>query len=398
MSERKGGPLEGLKILDMTRVLSGPLATSWLSDMGASVIKVEDPNGGDSTRGVDGYCNYFATFNRNKRCVTLNLKDPKGKEMFLELVKKSDVVAENFRPGTMEKLGLGFDVLRSVNEKIVLASISGYGQTGPYSHRPGYDVVGQAMGGIMSLTGEADGRPLKCGPSIGDTTAGMNMVVGILAALYRVNATGKGERVEVSLVDSVLALCSADYVKYAETGELPKRWGNDYGGWCPYGGGFEAVGGYFNIGVGTDKHWQLFCEKVIGRPELGTDPRFINHEARVEHRAETNKLVADWCIDLPIKEAVETLNKAGVPAAQIYDFADIRADENFTVHRQMIKQLADPVVGEFSYVNTPNRFLESGLVEPRPAGKLGQYNEEVYGEYLGLSPAEVAELKKNGTI
>ena len=398
MEIKKTGPLAGLKVLDLTRVLSGPMATSWLSDMGASVIKVEDPNGGDSTRGTEGYSHYYATFNRSKRCVTLNLKDPKGKEMFLELVRQVDVVTENFRPGTMEKLGLSFDELRAVNERIVLVSISGYGQTGPYSQRPGYDAVGQAMGGIMSATGEVGGGPLKCGPSVGDVTAGMNMVVGVLAALYRVNATGKGERVEVSLVDSVLALCADDFVYYEENGAQGPRLGNDYGGWCPYGGGFRAVGGYFNMGVGTDKQWGLFCEKVLGRPELASDPRFIDHDARWGNRDETYKLVTDWCTDLPVRAAVEALNQAGVPAAQVYDYADIEADEHFTVHRQMIKRVPDPVGGEIRYVNIPTRFRESGLVEPRAAGFLGQYNEEVYGEFLGLSPEEVAELKKNGTI
>ena len=402
MNEKKCGPLQGLKILDLTCVLSGPLATSWLSDMGASVVKVENPDGGDATRLNAPFVNdasaYYATFNRNKRCVTLNLKDPKGKEMFLEMVKKVDVVTENFRPGTMEKLGLSFDVLRSVNEKIILASISGYGQTGPYSDRPGYDVVGQAMGGIMSITGEADGGPMKCGPSIGDMTSGMNLAMGILAALYRVNTTGKGERVEVALVDSVLALCAYDYIKYGLTGELPKRYGNGYGGWCPYGGGYAAADGYFNVGVGSEKHWALFCEKVIGRPELATDPRFCSQEARVTNRALTDKLVTDWSGKLPVKEAVDILNNAGVPAAQVYDFADITADENFTVHREMIKHMDHPIIGDLPYVNMPTRFLESGLVEPVAAGTLGQYNEEVYSEYLGLTPDDVAELKKNGTI
>jgi len=399
MTMRKGGPLEGLKILDLTRVLSGPFATSWLSDMGATVIKLEDPEGGDTSRGVEGYNNGFAVLNRNKRCVTLNLKTAKGKEMFLELVKQVDVVTENFRPGTLEKLGLGFEAMRAVNEKIVLVSVSGYGQNGPYAHRPGYDPVGQAMGGIMSVTGEKGGTPLRCGPSIADITSGMNMVIGVLAAMYRVNATGKGEWVDISLVDTVLGLCSTNYASYHANGCVqPPLLGNDYGGWTPYGGGFKTLDGYFNIGVGQDKHWRFFCEKLLGRPELGTDPKFLTQATRSENREETNKLVADWCANLTVKEAVEKLNEAGVPAAQVYGFADIDADEHFTVHRKMVRKMDNPILGEISYVSIPPIFREAGLSEPTQAGLLGQFNEEVYGECLGLSPEEVAELKKNGTI
>jgi formyl-CoA transferase len=298
----------------------------------------------------------------------------------------------------MARLGLGFEDLRAVNEKIVMVSISGYGQTGPYSQRPGYDVVGQAMGGIMSITGEADGRPMKCGPSIGDISSGMNMVIGVLAAMYRVKETGKGEWVDISLVDSVLGLCSSDYLGYHKDGVMPPRRGNNYGFWVPYGGCYQAADGYFNVGVGAEKYWKLLCENVLGRPELATDPRFCDHPARVEHREETDKLIADWCAELPVAEAVERLNKGGVPAAKVYDFADIDADEHFTVHRKMVRTMEHPILGELHYVSVPPIFKEAGLSDPTPADLMGQSNEAVYGECLGLTPEDLAELKKQGVI
>ena len=401
MQTKNIGPLAGVKILDLTCVLSGPFGTSWLSDMGAEVIKVENPNGGDYTRQagpfINGYSNYFATVNRNKKPITLNLKDPKAKEMFFELVKQVDVVTENFKPGTMEKLGIGYEVLKKINPKLVFASISGYGQTGPYAHRPGYDVVSQAMGGIMSYTGFPENGPSKCGPSIGDITAGMNLCMGVLAGLYKAKTTGTGERVELSLVDSVLALTTQDYIDYGQTKNLPQQLGNGYSLWCPYGS-YKAKDRYYSIGVGTDKHWHDFCTLILKKPELEHDPRFAGPLDRVRNRAEMDAYVNAWAGQLPAAEVVEQVNAVGIPCALVYDFADIEADENFTVHRQMIKKMYHPQMGEILYINNPLRFTESGQREPVPAAPLGAYNEEIYGKYLGMTPEEVAQLKANGTI
>jgi len=401
MQTKNCGPLAGVKILDLTCVLSGPFGTSWLSDMGAEVIKVENPNGGDYTRQagpfINGYSNYFATVNRNKKTITMNLKDPKAKEMFFELVKQVDVVTENFKPGTMEKLGIGYETLKKINPRLVFASISGYGQTGPYAHRPGYDVVSQAMGGIMSYTGFPENGPSKCGPSIGDITAGMNLCMGVLAGLYKAKTTGTGERVELSLVDSVLALTTQDYIDYGHTKNLPQQLGNGYSLWCPYGS-YKAKDRYYSIGVGTDKHWHDFCTLILKKPELEHDPRFAGPLDRVRNRAQMDAYVNAWAGQLPAAEVVEQVNAVGIPCALVYDFADIEADENFTVHRQMIKKMYHPEMGEILYINNPLRFTESGQVEPKPAAPLGAFNEEIYGKYLGLSPEEVAQLKANGTI
>lgn len=400
MSEKRG-PLYGVKILDLTCVLSGPFGTSWLSDMGATVIKVENPAGGEYTRQcgpfVNGSSNYFATTNRNKKCVTLNLKDPEGKKMLLDMVKKVDVVTENFKPGTLEKLGIGYEVLKETNPAIVLASISGYGQEGLYSRRPGYDTVAQAMGAIMSITGTEEMPPLKCGPSIGDVTSGMNLVIGVLAALYRAKTTGQGDHVDVALVDSVLALTTQDFIDYSQTRKLPRRLGNNYSLWCPYGT-YKAKDKYYTIGVGTEAHWESFCRNILNRPELITDPRFETQPVRVEHRAEVDELVNEWAGKLPVKEVVDLLNQNNIPAAPVYDFDDVMEDVHFTEHRQMIKRVPHPEIGEVTYINMPVRFREAGLKEPEPAGYLGQYNEEVYGEYLGLSGEDLARLKEKGTI
>ncbi len=402
MSNEKRGPLEGVRILDFTNVLSGPFGTSWLGDMGAEIIKVENPlTGGDYSRRsgpyVNGCSNYYATVNRSKKNITLNLKEPEAVMMALELVRQSDVVTENFKPGTMDKLGLGFETLRAVKPDIVLASISGYGQTGPYSSRPGYDVVSQAMGTIMSITGYADDPPTKCGPSIGDVTAGMNLVIGVLAALYRAKKTGQAEWTEVSLVDSVLALTTQDYIDYGYTKNLPVRLGNDYSLWCPYGA-FMASDKQFTIGVGTEQHWASFCRNILNRPELITDERFCDQPARVRNRRLTHQLVEGWCSGITAAEAAEQLNAAGIPGAVVYDFADAEADENFTVHRQMIRHMQHPVIGDISYISTPVRFMESGLREPEAAGEVGQFNEEIFGKYLGLGPEDLKRLRARGVI
>jgi len=402
LSTTRRGPLEGVTILDLSCVLSGPFGTSWLSDMGATVIKVENPTtGGDYTRQagpfVDGHSTYYATVNRNKKCVTLNLKEPKGKEMFFELVKKADVVTENFKPGVMDKLGIGYEALRNVKKSIVLASISGYGQTGPYRNRPGYDVVAQAMGGMMSFTGFPGNPPTKCGSSVGDVAAGMNLVIGVLAALYSAKMTGEGQWVEVSLVDAMLALTTQDYIDYGHTKNLPVQLGNDYSLWCPYGT-YKAKDRYFTIGIGTEGHWLKFCKYILGKEELATDERYNSQAKRVANRAEVDALVNGWCSQISAKEVVDKLNEIVIPAAMVYNYADIEADENFTVHREMIKHMDHPDIGDVMYINMPVRFNGTKLVEPTPAGRLGQYNEEVYGQYLGLSHEEIEELKAKGVI
>ena len=269
------GLLDGVVVLDLTRVLAGPYSGLMLADMGATVIKLENPKGGDDTRKMGPFVNdnsvYYANFNRSKLGCTLNLKDPDGKEMFKELVKKADIVIENYRPGTMEKLGLGYDVLKEINPGIIYGAVSGFGHTGPYSRRAGYDIVGQAMGGLMSTTGWPNGPATRVGTPMGDVLGGLNMTIGILAALVNKQKTGLGEKVDVALVDSVASAMENITMIYQATGRIPQRIGNRYESTYPYDV-FPAKDGDVVIAAGNNKLYGLLCD-VMQRPELKTDSR-----------------------------------------------------------------------------------------------------------------------------
>ena len=279
--------LDGVIVLDLTRVLAGPYSGMMLADMGATVIKLENPKGGDDTRKMGPFINnnsvYYANFNRSKLGCTLNLKDPEGKEIFKELVKKADIVIENYRPGTMEKLGLGYDVLKEINPGIIYGAVSGFGHTGPYSKRAGYDIVGQAMGGLMSTTGWPDGPATRVGTPMGDVLGGLNMTIGILAALVNKQKTGLGEKVDVALVDSVASAMENITMIYQATGRIPQRIGNRYESTYPYDV-FPAKDGDVVIAAGNNKLYGLLCD-VMKQPELKTDPRFTEIKDRVQNHA-----------------------------------------------------------------------------------------------------------------
>lgn len=401
MNMKNAGALKDVVVLDLTRVVSGPFCTSWLGDMGATVIKIENPgDGGDHSRAsmptINGMSAWFAALNRNKKPITLNLKSEKGKALFLELVKHADVVTENFRPGVMERLGLGYEDLKKVNPKIIFASVSGYGSYGPYSQRPGYDVISQGMGGIMSLTGFPDKPPTRCGTTLGDMTAGMNLTIGILAALHAVKTTGQGQKLEVALVDSIFALCAYEFAAYTTTGNMPTRKGNNYNQWCPYGT-YKAKDGYYQLGVGTEKHFQALCEQVMQMPELARDERYISHGKRMENRETLDAVIDSWASAFTVQQVVEKLNAASIPSCPVYDLEDIRKDPHFT-QREMIRQVDLPGYGELTYANMPVRFFGTPLVEPQAAGDLGQYNEEVYSRYLGLDTRQIKSLRESGVI
>jgi len=394
-----GGPLNGLTVLDLTRVLSGPFGTMWLSTMGANVIKVEAPDSDDVTRDyaplVNGRSCYFPTVNHNKRGITLNLKAPEGKELFLKMLPHVDVVVENFRPGVMDKLGLGYEKMKEVNPGIVYASISGYGTYGPYSQRPGYDVVAQGMSGIMHLTGMPDNPPTRVGSSIGDTVGGMNAVIAILAAVYHKMMTGKGQMVEVSLVDGLISLSTQDYIRYFAGGEVPCRMGNIYKAWTPYGT-YKAKDGYYTVGCGTEKHFASFAA-VIGHPEFASDPRFCSHNARVAHRAELDEYIDEWAANYTAKEVCDMMNVAGVPISPVNSIVEVSQDEHIAGAREMFPTLDQPGIGEFKVTNIPLRFHDTGLAKLAPAPEQGQHNDDIYGA-LGLSAEEMAKLKEKGVI
>ena len=394
------GPLYGVRVLDLTRVLAGPFCTMILADLGAEVIKIERPRVGDDSRHFPPFINnqsaYFININRGKKSVVINLKHPKGKELFLELVKKSDVVVENFRPGTMEKLGLGYEVLRKVNPKIIYASISGFGHYGPYRDKAAYDLIAQAMGGIMSITGWPETPPTRVGTAIADILAGLYCAIAIIAALRARDITGVGQRIDIAMTDSVIAACEAYVMKWLIEGKVPTRIGNRYEFIYPYDS-FRAIDGWVVIGVGNDEMWARFC-RAIGRPELINDDRFNTNEKRVKNHEEIKKIVEEWTSKKTVKEILDILTKHEIPCGPIYTMKDICEDEHIVKYREMIVEINQPGVGRMKVVNSPIKMYPLSSRVRGPAPLLGQHTKEVLKEVLGLSDEYLESLRKEGVI
>ncbi len=312
MTNREGA-LSGLRVIDLTRVLAGPFCTMMLADMGAEVIKVEEPGKGDDSRHFAPFRNgesaYYMNLNRNKKGVTLNLK--KGRDIFIELVKTADVLVENYRPGTMDRLGLGYETLKKINPRLVYGAVSGFGDTGPYRLRPGYDIIGQAMGGLMSTTGWPGGEPTRTGTAMGDVLAGLSVTIGILAALRHRDQTGCGQKVDVALVDSVVASLEVITQIYLTDGHIPERIGNRYESSYPYDS-FTANDGDVVIAAANDKLWRLVCH-MIGQPELQNDERFDTNPKRVQRHAEIKPIIEAWAKAHSVDEIVDKMLAAGVP-------------------------------------------------------------------------------------
>lgn len=393
--------LQDIVVLDLTRVLAGPYCTMMLADFGADVIKIEIPVKGDDTRGMGPFVNgsslYYANVNRNKKSVTLNLKDPKGKEMFLALVKKADVVVENYRPGVMDRMGLGYEVLKEANERIIYAAVSGFGSYGRCSARPGYDIIAQAYGGLMSITGEPDGEPLRVGTAIGDVLGGMNLTIGILTALHARELSGKGQRVDVALVDSVVSSLETGTQRYFASGKLPRRIGNRYASAYPYDS-FKAKDGNFVIGCGNDKLFNLLCTKVLHREDLLTDPRFLSNAQRCENHAALKVEVEKWSTTLTKEEAYEAINAAGVPASPINDLYQVSHDPHIVEDREMFIPVKHPVIGDMRVNGNPVKLLDMMPEVRTCAPALGQHNEEIYGQLLGMDKAQLEALEEDHVI
>ena len=394
-----GGPLVGLKVIDLTQVLSGPFATMWLASMGADVIKIENPKSPDITRSYaplrNGISGYFPTVNHNKKCITLNLKAPEGKEILKDLIRDADVLVENYRPGVMDRLGLGYEVLKAINPRLIYASISGYGTYGPYKDRPGYDVIAQGMSGLMYLTGQADAPPTRVGSSIGDTVAGMNVVIAILAALYSREQSGKGQMVETSLVDGLISLSTQDYIRYFMGGEVPCRMGNIYKSWAPYGT-YKAADGYYNLGVGTDAHFRQFAQ-AIEQPDMPEDPRFATHADRVANRECMDSIINAWAADKTVAQICQIMVEKGVPAAPVNSIVEVSQDPHIAGAREMFPVLQQNGLGDIHVTNIPVRFSESGLAPLKSASAVGGDNAEVFAA-LGKTPEEIDALHKQGVI
>ena len=402
MSEQKYvGALSNITVLDLTRVLSGPFCTMMMADMGARIVKIETPKTGDDTRSFGPIRNdssvYFANLNRNKRGMTLNLKNPEGKKIFLELVKEADVVIENFRPGVMDKLGIGYDVLKEVNDQIVFASISGFGQYGPYSQRAGYDILAQAMGGMMSINGQPNDPPTRVGAAMGDILSGMCACIGVLSALNGRKVVGHGQRVDVALTDSIAFGIFAEIMRYFENGVVPPRMGNRYAALSPYEA-FKAKDGSFIIACGNQKLWEDFATKVLKKPELINDERFITTPIRAGNYAEMRPIVEEWSSTVTVEEGVKIVLEAGIPAGPINDASTLTKDPHIAVAREMYQKHEHPVIGDMTIIGNPIKLYDTKPSIRTPAPLLGQHTYELLAELMNYDEAKVKELYDCGAL
>ncbi len=395
---KREGALNGIKVLDLSRVLAGPFCTMMLADMGAEVIKIEVPGKGDDSRNfgpfVNGESGYYMNINRNKKGITLNLKG-KGKDLFLEMVKKADMVVENYRPGVMEKLGIGYEELKKVNPGIIYGAVSGFGHYGPYTLRPGYDVIGQASSGLMSVTGWPDGGPTRIGTAMADSLAGYSLTIGLLAALQYRNQTGIGQKVDIGMMDAGIASMQIIYPIYTMGGRIPERIGNRYESNYPTDT-FRTKDGMIVIGAANDKLWQKLCE-VMGRKELAEDERYDRNPKRVEHYREIKPIIEAWTLENSSKEAMEQLLKAGVPASPINNLEQVVHDPHANA-REMFVHVEHPVAGDTLLNGSQFKMTVTDPVIDTPALLLGQHNGEVYEELLGLDSSRLEELREQGVI
>ncbi|WP_167382489.1 CaiB/BaiF CoA transferase family protein [Bordetella genomosp. 6] len=390
--------LEGVRVLDFSRVLAGPYCTAMLADLGAEVIKVEPPHGDDQRhmgRMVEGESTNFVLNNRGKHSLRLDLKHEDGRRIAQALAARSDVVVENFKPGVADKLGIGYARLSAATPGLVYCSISGFGQSGPNAGRPAYDVVAQAMSGLMSLTGEPDGAPTLIGESVGDICAGMFAAWGVMAALYDRERTGRGRHVDVAMFDALLAMQPTALAQYLFGGPAPARVGNRHPLSSPFGA-YAARDGHLVIAAANDKLFQAVAD-TIGCPELPADPRFRSDGLRSAHDAELRQIIEGWSLRHSVAEAVSAMTCAGVPAAPIQDTAQA-VDSSQARVRQLTTRAMHPVLGETALVEQPVHF--SGVARGRigTAPMLGQHSEEVLARVLGLGGGDIAALRADGVI
>ncbi len=376
-------PLTGLRVLDLSQVMAGPFCCMLLGDMGADVIKVEPPGTGDQTRKSMGFrmkgedSPGFLALNRNKRSITLDLKTPEGQRTLHKLVETADILVENSRPGVSKKLGADFETLSRINPRLIYASISGFGQTGPWSQRPGFDLIAQAMGGVISGTGIPGAEPVKSGIPVGDLGAGMFACYGILSAVIGRERTGKGQYIDTSLLDAALALSVWESTEYWATGKSPGPLGTANRMSAPYQA-FAGSDGYFVVGAANQKLWLIFCD-AIGRPELKDDPRYANNIDRVQRRGELADELRPTFLTRTAEEWVDLFLSAGVPAGPINDYS-VALDNEHVHHRKAVIDIEHPVEGSFKALGFPAKLSHTPAAVRRPPPLLGQHNEEILAE------------------
>jgi len=406
-NNEQGGPLSHIRVLDMSRILAGPWAAQILADLGAEVIKVERPGRGDDTRlwgppylkdrdGSDTTeSGYFLSANRGKYSITVDITRPEGQSLIRELVRKSDVLLENYKVGGLAEYGLDYDSLNQVKPDLVYCSITGFGQTGPLSNRPGYDIMIQAMSGLMSITGETDGEPQKSGVAVSDLLTGMYAAVAVQAALIHRDRTGQGQHIDLALLDVQLACLANQAVNYLISDTVPGRTGNAHPNIVPYQS-FATVDGRIIIAAGNDRQFARLCD-LLECPGLSRDDRFVSNRSRVENR---DALIPVLQGQLKQRETAfwqERLEAAGIPCSPINTLDSAFAEEQ-VIHRGMKMELPHPHAGMVSMVASPLKFSRSAVVHRRPPPLLGQHTDEVLSELLGMKKTEVDSLRKNKIV
>jgi crotonobetainyl-CoA:carnitine CoA-transferase CaiB-like acyl-CoA transferase len=392
-------PLAGIRVIDLTRVLAGPFCAMSLGDMGAEIIKVEEPGKGDDTRGwppfAGGEATYFMSVNRNKKSLTLNMKAPDGQGILRRLLAKADVVIENFRPGTMERLGFGYPALRKSNPRLIYCSISGFGESGPESSRPGYDLIVQGESGIMDLTGFPDGPPVKVGNSIGDLVSGMAAAQGVVLALLSRSKTGKGQKVEIGMLDVMASLLTYQAGLYWNAGGKPARRGNQHPSIVPYEV-FQAQDAYMTLGVANNSLWERMC-RAIGREDLAKDPRFDSEANRVANRDVLGPLLNSIFSTRPAAHWLKHLDEAGVPAGRIKTVAEVCESEHLRA-RGMFVSVKHPKAGAVTAMGVPIRLRSTPGAAQAPAPLLGQHTGEILTGLLRIPKPKVEKLRAAGVV
>ena len=393
-------PLEHVKVLDLTRVLAGPYCTMLLRELGAEIIKVEIPGRGDDARYFGPFKNnksaYFLSINRDKESISVNLKTEQGRNIIFDLVKKVDVVTENFRPGTMEKLGMGYETLKALNPKIIYASTSGFGHTGPDSKKPAYDMLVQAMGGMISITGWPDTPPTRVGMSIGDIGASLFTAIGITTALYHRAMTGDGQKVDVAMLDCQIALLENAVVRYQVDGVPPQPVGNRHPTITPFQV-FKTKDSYLAIPVGNDSMWKTYC-KAIEREDLLTYEKFATNKARTDHIDELIPILEEVMSQKTVAEWIEVFGHVQFPCSRI-NTIDTVMEHRQVIARNMIVEAEDDVLGTMKIAGNPIK-MSSIAEEPtrKPAPRIGEHNQKIFKEFLGYSDEAIKQLEQEGVI
>ena len=394
------GPLEGIRILDVTWAVAGSFATMTLCDLGAETIKVERPGTGDVLRShipfLEGLSLYFASINRGKKGIAIDLKTEGGKALFLDLVKQVDILVENFVPGTMDRLGVGYEVLKKHNPRLIYAACSGFGQTGPYREKPALDIIAQGMSGMMSITGEEGGPPVRAGVSIGDIVAGLFLAIGILSALIERQKSGLGQMVDVSMLDGQVAILENALVRYLNIGEVPQRIGTRHPLVAPFQA-FQTKDGYIVLSAaGGIEQWAVFTE-LIGRPELLSDERFQDPGSRTKHHKVLEPILVEAMKEKTTKEWIAEFEPVGIPCGPLNSIPEAAADPQI-LHREMFVVVSDYKQRKLRMCNTPIKLSRTPAKLEKGAPGLGEHTHEVLSAMFGVDEAKIEALEASGAI